>query len=77
MSDKAENSPCQVELTEGQEYKWCSCGRTKSRPFCDGSHVGTGCEPVHFVAQKTETVLLCGCFESGDPPFCDGSHNIL
>ena len=74
---KIEASPCQVDVEEGKTYAWCSCGLSNTRPLCDGSHEGTGCEPVTFVARKTETVLLCGCCESGDPPFCDGTHNIL
>lgn len=76
-SGKIEAAPCQVDLVEGQSYEWCSCGLSKTKPFCDGSHEGTGCEPVTFVAKKTETVLLCGCRETGDPPYCDGSHNII
>jgi CDGSH iron-sulfur domain-containing protein 3 len=74
---KAEASPYQVDLRKGQTYEWCSCGLSKTKPFCDGSHEGTQCEPVSFVARKTETVLLCGCSETGDAPYCDGSHNML
>ena len=70
-------SPYQVDLVAGQTYEWCSCGRSKAKPLCDGSHEGTGCEPVKFTAEKTEPVLLCGCTESGNPPFCDGTHNII
>jgi CDGSH-type Zn-finger protein len=74
---KKANSPCQADLVEGQGYEWCSCGRTGTSPFCDGSHEGTGCEPVAFIAKKTELALLCGCCESGDAPYCDGTHNVL
>jgi CDGSH iron-sulfur domain-containing protein 3 len=70
-------SPVQVDLEEGQSYRWCRCGHSKKLPFCDNSHDGTGREPVTFVAKKTETVILCGCQETDDPPFCDGTHNIL
>ncbi len=24
-----------------KSYWWCACGRSKSQPFCDGSHKGT------------------------------------
>lgn len=74
---KAEASPCQVEVEAGKTYKWCACGLSKSKPFCDDSHVGTGTEPKTFTAEKSETVLLCRCGETGDPPFCDGTHNII
>jgi CDGSH-type Zn-finger protein len=46
-------------------------------PFCDGSHTGTGIEPLNFVARKTETALLCGCAQTGDPPYCDGTHDVI
>jgi CDGSH-type Zn-finger protein len=70
-------SPFQADVIEGQKYEWCSCGLSKTKPFCDGSHEGTGCAPVIFVARKTETAILCGCCETGDPPYCDGTHNVL
>jgi len=80
MSEKpviAQKSPYPAEVKEGETYYWCACGRSKGQPFCDGSHEGTGIEPVAFTADKTETVYLCGCKQSKNPPFCDGSHNDL
>jgi CDGSH-type Zn-finger protein len=73
----AQLGPYPVEVEEGKQYAWCRCGRSKNQPFCDGSHEGTGLEPVVFTAEKTETIYLCGCKDTGDPPFCDGSHNLL
>jgi len=70
-----QNAPYPVEVEEGKDYYWCSCGRSKNQPFCDGSHQGTDFEPVAFKAEKTETVHLCGCKKTGSAPFCDGSHN--
>ncbi len=73
----AQKGPYQVELVEGRAYLWCACGRSARQPFCDGSHTGTGIEPVRFVAEVSGTVNLCGCKTTDDPPFCDGSHNLL
>jgi hypothetical protein len=40
-------------------YYWCSCGRSRDQPFCDGSHEGTGCEPVEFTVDEKKEVALC------------------
>src|ERR1700677_4519055 len=52
--------PCLVNLKGGRTYYWCSCGRSANQPFCDGSHKGTGLEPVKVVLAADEEVLLCG-----------------
>ncbi|GMR01369.1 MAG: hypothetical protein BMS9Abin19_0747 [Gammaproteobacteria bacterium] len=70
-----QNAPYEVEVEAGKDYYWCACGRSKSQPFCDGSHQGTEFQPVAFAAEKTETVYLCGCKKTADAPFCDGTHN--
>ena len=69
--------PCLRALEEGRRYFWCTCGRSKNQPFCDGSHAGTSFKPLAFVAQKTEEVLLCACKRTASAPFCDGAHNNL
>ena len=73
----AAKAPTKVELKAGKDYLWCRCGRSKSQPFCDGSHVGTGIEPLKFRAEKDSTDLLCQCKSSANAPFCDGSHTRL
>lgn len=73
----AATKPCLVALIEGKRYAWCSCGRSKTQPFCDGSHVGTGFKPIVFKAQETDEELLCACKRTKTPPYCDGSHNSL
>jgi CDGSH-type Zn-finger protein/mannose-6-phosphate isomerase-like protein (cupin superfamily) len=65
------------ELKAGERYLWCSCGRSKQQPFCDGSHAGTGFAPVAYKAVRDEEVIFCGCKHTASPPFCDGSHSNL
>ena len=46
------------------DYLWCACGRSKNQPFCDGSHAGTGFQPLKFTIRprrRLETLWLCGC----------------
>ncbi|MCL4150606.1 UNVERIFIED_CONTAM: hypothetical protein GTU68_019213 [Idotea baltica] len=57
----ADNKPVKVELTEGEEYYFCTCGKSKNQPFCDGSHAGTGFKPKSFVAEETGDAYLCRC----------------
>jgi len=70
----AEKKPCILELECGKEYWWCACGRARTQPFCDGSHQGTGIEPVAFVEEKGGKRALCCCKRTSTPPYCDGSH---
>ncbi len=66
-----------VELKAGQDYWWCACGRSATQPFCDGSHQGTGFEPVKITQETTAMAWLCGCKHSARAPLCDGTHNRL
>jgi len=71
----ADNKPVKVSLSKGQEYHFCTCGKSKSQPFCDGSHVGTSFNPKVIVAEEEGDAYLCACKHSGNIPFCDGTHN--
>ncbi|HWU01772.1 MAG TPA: cupin domain-containing protein [Novosphingobium sp.] len=74
----ASRKPFYRQLRAGQKISWCSCGRSRRQPFCDSvSHEGTGFEPIVYVAQKDEEVLLCGCKQTCNGPHCDGAHNNL
>ena len=66
--------PIQVDLVAGETYWWCACGRSKSQPFCDGSHEGTAFSPVEWTAERTRRALLCTCKRTGKAPICDNSH---
>ena len=73
ICDKA---PKAVELEEGKDYFFCTCGLGEKQPFCDGAHKKAGDFKSHkFTAEKTGTAYLCMCKHTQNPPFCDGSHS--
>ena len=65
------------EVKAGKRYFWCSCGRSKTQPFCDSSHLGSEFLPIAFKAERDEEVIFCGCKHTGTGPFCDGAHSNL
>lgn len=73
----AQKSPFEVEVEAGKDYFWCACGRSKTQPFCDGSHKGTEFRPVVYKAEENGTLWFCGCKQTGSPPLCDGTHSKL
>jgi len=80
MSDApiiAQKAPYPVDVQEGKSYFWCSCGKSSTQPFCDGSHQGSSFAPVKYEAEKTGKVFFCGCKHSATPQLCDGSHQKL
>jgi CDGSH-type Zn-finger protein len=70
-------APIAVEVEAGKSYWWCACGRSKTQPFCDGSHKITSFTPIEFKATKSEKVFFCTCKRSARKPTCDGSHKKL
>jgi len=71
-----------VLLKQGETYYYCTCGKSKNQPFCDGSHKEEGCEykPLKFTHEGAdEKRSICACkrnkVESG--PFCDATHKSL
>jgi CDGSH-type Zn-finger protein len=70
----ADNKPVKVTLSKGQEYHFCTCGRSRSQPFCDGSHMGTTFTPRVIVSEEDQEAFLCACKHTGNTPFCDGTH---
>jgi len=73
----ADNKPKAVTLKKGEDYFWCSCGKSANQPFCDGSHRGTDFVPKKFTAEADGDTHLCQCKATGNAPFCDGSHRGL
>jgi len=73
----AQKAPYPINVEAGKTYYWCSCGKSKNQPFCDGSHQGTEFTPTQLVATESKTIYFCGCKHSKNGMFCDGSHNAL
>ncbi len=73
----AQAAPYAVEVEAGKTYYWCSCGKSKGQPFCDGSHSGSEFAPVAYQAEQTKTVYFCGCKQTANAVLCDGSHSKL
>lgn len=72
----ADRLPIVLELEPGT-YWWCACGRSQNQPFCDGSHAGTGIEPMKFEVDEKRRRAYCRCKHAEEGPFCDGSHKDL
>lgn len=66
--------PVQIELKTNQTYFYCTCGKSRDKVFCDGSHKGTAFKPQEFTVTTNATYSLCACKKSAGEPFCDGSH---
>jgi CDGSH-type Zn-finger protein len=70
-------APIPIEVEAGKSYWWCACGRSKTQPFCDGSHKVTSFTPIEFKAEKSERAFFCTCKRSAKKAHCDGSHKRL
>ena len=73
----AKKGPYEVEVEAGKTYYWCSCGKSATQPFCDGTHSESGFQPVPFTPEVSDTIFFCGCKHTKAPPFCDGTDKEL
>ncbi|WP_338288484.1 CDGSH iron-sulfur domain-containing protein [Luteolibacter sp. LG18] len=68
--------PFELEVEAGVHW-WCACGRSSFPPFCDGSHKGTGMQPVKFEVGQRTTVRWCKCPQTGRALRCVGGESSL
>jgi CDGSH-type Zn-finger protein len=73
----AQKGPYMIHVEAGKDYWWCACGRSKSQPFCDGSHKGSEFSPLQWKASESKAVYFCGCKHGAKRPLCDGTHSTL
>ncbi len=73
----ADTRPAAVELKAGEQVWWCTCGKSTSQPFCDGSHQGTEFSPLAYTAEQDGKVFFCQCKRTANAPLCDGSHKAI
>ena len=66
--------PIEAEVKAGETYWWCRCGRSKTQPFCDGSHEVTSFEPLEWTARRNQKISFCTCKRTKNAPICDDSH---
>ncbi|KAL5250191.1 hypothetical protein ACHWQZ_G016050 [Mnemiopsis leidyi] len=50
--------PTYQKLEESKTYMWCSCGASKTQPFCDNSHTCSTMKPLAFTPEKTKPRLI-------------------
>ena len=70
----AGTTPQIEQLEEGKTYAWCSCGKSKNQPWCNGAHAGSYFKPKVCQAEESKKAAICSCKQTKNPPYCDGSH---
>lgn len=73
----AHGAPYPVEVQAARRLWRCRCGTSKTRPFRDGRHKGSGFSPIRDVAEKDAKAWFRGCEASGEAPLCGWRHNPL
>jgi len=76
----AAKKPVNVYLEAGKTYSYCTCGLSKTQPFCDGTDKIFGysmLRPIEFTVEEPGNYCMCMCKASKQRPLCDGSHKFI
>ena len=77
MIDKPEiaaKKPVIIDIEKGNNYAWCSCGKSENQPWCNGYHKDSMFNPLIFSSDESKKGAICMCKHTKNPPYCDGSH---
>ena len=70
----AAKKPIIIKIKKGNNYAWCSCGKSENQPWCNGSHKDSMFNPLIFSSDESKKGAICMCKHTKNPPYCDGSH---
>lgn len=72
--------PFKYNCKANRVYMWCTCGWSRTQPFCDGTHANPRFKikhkPLRFECNETKEYWFCQCKQTKNRPFCDGSHKL-
>lgn len=68
-----QNKPIIVNVEAGAHY-FCTCGKSKAFPYCDGEHVNTESVPHVEIITEAKKIAICACGKSNSV-FCNGAHS--
>lgn len=75
-----DKKPFKYHCQAGRVYNWCTCGWSRTQPFCDGTHSNRKMKithmPMRFECKETKDYWFCQCKRTKNRPFCDGSHKL-
>ena len=73
------NPSIKIAVSKDKSYYYCSCGLSKSQPFCNDSHRNNeqGRRPVHYVSLQDKSLSFFNCKKTNHPAICYGSYKKL